>query len=180
MGAPNLHLLGQIAVKEGYVTPDQLEECVALQALERHKALGAILVEKGYLTPARLVEITRLQSAGFDVVAADPARGGLFGQLAVRHGYIHPSQLSECLREQMTLMQSGSSLQLGQLLIRKQYLTSARFLEILRLQKKEVAKCPSCDTFFDVGTAGGAAEFSCSRCGTVIRVPGGATQSKVE
>lgn len=180
MGDPNVHLLGQIAVKEGFVTPGQLEECVELQAGGRSKPLGAILVEKGYLTPAKLSEISRLQSVRFDAVAADPARGGLFGQLAVKHGYISPSQLSEGLREQESLARGGSGLQLGQILIRKHYLSSARFLEILRLQKKEVAKCPSCDTFFDMSTNRGEPQFSCSRCGTVIRVPGASSKGNVE
>jgi len=180
MSAPNLHLLGQIAVKEGFVTPDQLEECVGLQAGGRSKPLGEILVERGYLTPAKLAELSRLQNAGFESVAADPARGGLFGQLAVRHGYISTAQLSECLREQEGLSRGGSSLQLGQILIRKQYLSSNRFLEILRLQKKEVAKCPSCDTFFDVHAARSDARFFCSRCGTVIRVPGASEKTSVE
>ena len=70
-------------------------------------------------------------------VAADSSRGRLFGQLAVRHGYISPTQLSECLQEQETLSQGGSTLRLGQLLIRKQYLSSEHFLEVLRLQHVE-------------------------------------------
>jgi len=136
MGAANVHLLGQIAVKEGFVTPSQLEECVKLQAGGQKKPLGAILVEKGYLTPVKLSEIAELQHVRFEVLGADPVRGGLFGQLALRRGYITASQLAECLRQQEALAQGGSSLQLGQILIRKEYLSSARFLEILRLQKK--------------------------------------------
>jgi len=180
MGDHNLLLLGQIAVKEGFVTPGQLEECVELQASGRNKPLGAILVEKGYLSSAKLSEITRLQSVRFEAVAADPARGGLFGQLAVRRGYISFSQLSECLREQESLARGGSALQLGQILIRKHYMSSARFLEILRLQKKEVAKCPSCDTFFDMSTNRREKQFSCSSCGTVIPVPGSSSQANGE
>src|SRR5258706_12080384 len=171
MGVANLHLLGQIAVKEGFVTPGQLEECVRLQESSKDKSLGAILVEKGFLTPSKLSELTRLQQVRFEALGADPSRGGLFGQLAIRRGYVSPTQLAEGLREQEAVSKGGSALRLGQILIRKEYLSSAHFLEILRLQEKEVAKCPTCDTFFDVGASRGEAAFTCSRCATVIRVP---------
>jgi hypothetical protein len=179
MGKSNSHLLGQIALKEGLVTREQLEECVGLQADGRGRSLGTILLEKRYLTPAQLAEITRRQNAGFEAIAADPSRGGLFGQLAMRHGYLSAAQLSECLREQEKLSQGGSSLRLGQLLIRKQYLSSAHFLEVLRLQNQEVAKCPSCESFWDVHAAPDDAQLTCSRCGTEIRVPGVPSKTKV-
>jgi len=49
----NPHLVGQIALSEGLLTPERLEECIRLQLSgEPGRALGEILVEKGYLTPA--------------------------------------------------------------------------------------------------------------------------------
>jgi len=171
MSSSNVHLLGQIAVKEGYVTPEQLEECVGLQSSGSGKTLGALLVEKGYLTAAKLAELTKLQHLRFESIAADPRKGGLFGQLAVRHGYLSPAQLAEGLREQESLAKGGSSLMLGQILLKKGALSVDRFLEILRLQKKEVAKCPACDTFFDVRSMKGESKFLCSSCASVVRVP---------
>ncbi len=172
MAAYNAHLLGQIAVKEGFITPDQLEECIELQKAARDKPLGAILVAKGYLNREKLIELTGLQRTRFESMAADPGRGGLFGQLALRHGYVNAEQLGECLREQAGHARSGSSLMLGQILMKKGYLTSALFLEILRLQKKEVAKCPACDSFFDVSTAKGESGFPCTKCGTIVHLRG--------
>ncbi len=171
MSTSNVHLLGQIAVKEGFVTPTQLEECLRLQSAGSGKSLGALLIEKGYLTAAKLAELTSLQHRRFESIAADPQKGGLFGQLAVRHGYLSPEQLADGLREQETLSQGGSSLQLGQILLKKGALSVDHFLQILRLQKKEVAKCPACDTFFDVRASQGASTFLCSSCATVVRVP---------
>jgi hypothetical protein len=171
MSTSNAHLLGQIAVKEGFVTPAQLEECVRLQAGGMRKTLGALLVEKGFLTLERLEEVTKLQHVRFESIAADPQKGGLFGQLAVRHGYLSPAQLAEGLREQEVLSQGGSSLMLGQILLKKGALSVDHFLEILRLQKKEVAKCPACDTFFDVRSTKGESKFLCSSCASVVRVP---------
>ncbi len=171
MSTSNVHLLGQIAVKEGFVTPGQLDECVKLQEAGDPGSLGALLVEKGYLTPAKLSEITRRQQVRFEALAADPQKGGLFGQIAVRHGYLTPPKLAEGLREQEAQSQTGSSLQLGQILMKKGYLSVDHFLEVLRLQKKEVARCPACDTFYDVRESRGQDKFLCSRCATVVRVP---------
>ena len=171
MITPNVHLLGQIAVKEGFVTPGQLDECVTLQSAGEKKSLGVLLVEKGYLTAERLAEITRMQQVQFEALAADPKKGGLFGQLAIRHGYLTPPKLAEGLREQAMQAQGGSSLQLGQILMRKGYLSVDHFLQVLRLQKKEVAKCPGCDTFYDVRETQGQERFLCSRCATVVQMP---------
>jgi len=171
MSTGNVHLLGQIAVKEGFVTPSQLDECVKLQSSGPSKSLGALLVEKGYLSPSKLSEIARLQQVRFESLAADPQKGGLFGQLALRHGYLTAPRLAEGLRDQEAQTQGGSSLQLGQILLKKGHLSVEHFLEILRLQKKEVAKCPACDTFYDVRDAQGRDKFLCSRCATVVRVP---------
>jgi hypothetical protein len=171
MSVSNIHLLGQIAVKEGFVTPGQLDECVKLQSAGESRSLGTLLIEKGYLSPEKLAEITRLQQVRFEALAADPQKGGLFGQIAVRHGYLTAPKLAEGLREQETLSQTGSSLQLGQILMKKGYLSVDHFLEILRLQKKDVARCPACDTFYDVRESRGQDRFLCSRCATVVRVP---------
>ena len=167
----NVHLLGQIAVKEGFVTPTQLDECIQMQSGGNVKSIGALLVEKGYLTPEKLAELTRMQQIHFHALEATPEKGGLFGQLAIRHGYLTAPKLAEGLREQETLAQGGSSLKLGQILMKKGHLSVEHFLEVLRLQKKEVAKCPGCDTFYDVRETQGQERFLCSRCATVVQMP---------
>jgi hypothetical protein len=163
----NPFLIGQIALQEGLVSPERLEECVRLQSSEA-RGLGEILVSKGYLTRPQLAQLFEIQKRQFDLVEADPSRGGLFGQIALRLGYITRERLNECLREQQALARGGSSLLLGQLLLKKQYLTPDRFLEILRRQKKDVTRCPGCDRFYDVKDRPSGAKFVCAQCGTVI------------
>src|SRR5687767_3415428 len=96
----NPHLVGQIALEAGFLTPEQLDRCVAVQKGDTSKALGSILVEAGYLTEDQLAEVRRLQDSRFERLETDPARGGLFGQLAVRLGYITPADLHRTLRGQ--------------------------------------------------------------------------------
>jgi hypothetical protein len=168
----NAHLLGQIAFDVGYVTAAELEECLQIQSKAPAFApIGLLLLEKGYLTLEELEELLRIQRQKFQSLSADPSQGGLFGQIAVRRGWVTAVQLSECLRDQAVSARAGSSLRLGQILLGKGYLAVPQFLEILRLQKKEVAQCPRCHTFFDTSEATPGTPFGCTSCGNVVRSP---------
>lgn len=165
----NPYLVGQIAVSEGLLTPERLEECIKIQAMDgTARALGEILVRKGYLTPEELSGVISVQRARFQRVSADPARGGLFGQIALRLGYITPEELGESLREQQELGAAGSGLLLGQILLRRKALSVEEFLDVLHRQNKEVARCPGCGAFYDVHGRHAGSKFVCSKCSTVI------------
>jgi len=165
----NPHLVGQIALSEGLVTAEILEECIQIQAAgPSGRALGEIMVEKGYLSLEQLDWVIGIQRTRFQRMSADPARGGLFGQIAVRLGFLSQDQLHESLREQQDGAAAGSSLLLGQILLRKNYLTVDQFLEILHRQNKEVARCPKCGAFYDVHGRHVGTKFVCSKCNAVI------------
>jgi len=166
----NAHLIGQISFDLGYVTAEQLQECLEVQAKAAAFApIGLLLLEKGYLTLEQLEDVLRVQRVRFQTLSVDPSQGGLFGQIALRHGWVTSAQLSECLREQETSARTGSSLRLGQLLMEKKYLDVSHFLEILRIQNREVAQCPHCLTYFDTSPATAGTPFGCSNCGNVVR-----------
>jgi len=135
----NPHLLGQIAIKEGFLQSAQLQECLARQAQGSvERPLGWYLVEAGHMNNDQLAQALRIQESRFETLSADPSRGGLFGQIAVRLGYVTRPQIYEALREQQAVGRGESSLLLGQILLRKKHLTADQFLEILRRQKKDV------------------------------------------
>jgi hypothetical protein len=164
----NPHLVGQIAISEGLLTPEKLAECIQLQASEAPgRAIGEILVQKGYLTLEQLDWVINIQRSRFHRISADPARGGLFGQIALRLDYITSDQLNESLRDQQ---EAGDDFTppIGQILLRKRYLTNEQFLEVLRRQNKEVAKCPGCGVFYDVHGRYAGNKFVCSKCSTII------------
>jgi serine/threonine-protein kinase len=59
---------GRLALKYGYITLGQLQECIKIQEQARlvrlePKRLGEILVEKGYMTNAQVIELFRHQSS---------------------------------------------------------------------------------------------------------------------
>ena len=165
----NPHLVGQIALEEGFITPEQLERCAAIQAEENpRRPLGRILLETGCLSEERLADVVRIQSARFERLAAEPSKGGLLGQLALRLGYITPEQLHEGLRDQQASGRTGSSLLLGQALLRRKTLTTEKFLDLLRRQEKEVACCPVCQAFYDLTGQTRETPFLCGACQAVI------------
>ncbi len=180
MTSANPLFLGQIAVKEGHLSPEQLETCLRLQeASDPPRKLGAILLEKGLLTPATLESIMEIQRRRLRTIHAEPERGGLIGQIALGSGYVTQLQLDECLREQHALSAGGAPVLLGQIFLRKGYLTTDQFLEILRRQKKEVVRCSGCETLYDSHAQPEGAKFVCSRCGTVVQVPYRQTEARV-
>ena len=165
----NPHLIGRIALEAGFITPAQLDECLSLQASAAGAhPLGELLVKAGYLTEAQFAEVRRLQDSRFERLEADPTRGGLFGQLAVRLGYLSPADLHQALRAQESARRGGSSLLLGQLLLREKRLTADQFLELMRRQKKDVASCPACHAFYDVA-GHDSGPLVCPSCRKVLR-----------
>jgi Flp pilus assembly protein TadD/predicted Ser/Thr protein kinase len=167
-----LLLLGQIAVHEGHLTPEQLDACLKLQETsDPPRRLGAILLERGFVTAEQIDGLMEIQRRRLQTIAADPDRGGLFGQIALKLSHVTQLQLDECLREQQALSRDGSPVLLGQILLKKGYLTTEQFLEILRRQKREVVRCPGCETIYDSKDQPEGAKFVCTRCGTVVQVP---------
>jgi tetratricopeptide (TPR) repeat protein len=82
--------LGKIALREGMVTKDQINQCLALKKkLAKTKgkkvALGALLLKKEYLTQTQLEEIIKLHNAaggGADGDKEDKKKSGRNGKLS--------------------------------------------------------------------------------------------------
>jgi hypothetical protein len=163
----NPHLVGQIAVAEGLLTQQRLDECIQEQVPGAPtRALGEILVQKGYITLEQLDWVIAIQRTRFHRISSDPARGGLFGQIALKLDYITAEQLNEVLREQE--VGGGSPPRVGEILLRKKYLTNEQFQEVLHRQQKDVTQCPKCGVYYDVHGRYEGNTFVCSKCNTII------------
>ncbi len=56
---------GTIAIEDGFVTKEQLQEAISLQVHEniednKHRLIGAILIELGYITKEQVLKILTL------------------------------------------------------------------------------------------------------------------------
>ncbi|MBI2900556.1 MAG: protein kinase [Planctomycetes bacterium] len=60
---------------------------------------------------------------------------GLFGRIAVSLGFISEDQLKECLGEQSQAKHDGRDLRVGQILLKRRWLTTTQFLRIMSEQE---------------------------------------------
>lgn len=135
-------LLGQIAVEKGFISEKQLAEC--LKAQEKYektrtpKHLGLILLEKEYVDEDELdlaLEVQR-QKMNKNVDNSDmKLKDLLIGQIAVNLKLATRLQVDECLREQAKIEGLGIFLRLGEIMIKKGFLSQEQVDEILSYQK---------------------------------------------
>ncbi|MEK7485192.1 MAG: protein kinase, partial [Planctomycetota bacterium] len=94
-------------------------------------------------------------------------------RLVIENGYATKEQIQESMKEQHSLLQQGQEMQLGQILIRKKYLTVAQFLQLLpkNSESSEVLQCSQCEAKFNVSGKKTGTKIRCKRCQTVLVVP---------
>ena len=127
MGAHNRLLVGQIAVELGFVTREQLQECVDLQAGQvQPKPIGTLLVENGFLAQDRLAAVLDEQNRRLqESLPYAPAQRGAvaFGHLLVDGGLVSQERVNEALRAQQDLADRGVRKRLGELLVEAGHLS---------------------------------------------------------
>ncbi len=123
-------LLGQLAIRRGFVTPGELEECLDLQEqvydLGLSENLGSILVKKGLVTAPQRDALLRLQDR-----VLGRREEALYGRLAVSNGFVAPVQLAEALRGQRG---PDRGRRIGSILLRRGALTERQHHAILAAQ----------------------------------------------
>ncbi len=155
--APDLRL-GRIAVRRGWVTPEQVERALAEQAGGAGGRIGEILVARGNLTDTGLALLLQEQEAA----RASPAEGSL-GRILVDRVYVTARQLERCLRAQAEAPPPAPML--GDLLVRMGLVTPAEVAEALALQKKTILSCRSCGRRANATAFNPGASYGCPECG---------------
>ncbi|MBI2901472.1 MAG: protein kinase [Planctomycetes bacterium] len=173
----------EIAVELGFVTAADIDGCARSGS---SKPLGQQFLERGAMTfeqVSRVIEVQKqryLELGGWTPPPSRPAgrvttarKIDLFGQLAVARGYITAAQLDECIAELQEASARGAKIAIGQILVRRRYLSTERFLEILKLQERSLLRCEKCGTRYEGATP---QDPRCSVCGG----PLGVTTTQIE
>jgi hypothetical protein len=168
VGATNRLLVGQIAIELGFVTKEQLQECVDLQAGQvQPKPIGTLLVENGFLPQNRLDAVLEEQKRRLqESLPYAPAQRGAvaFGHLLVERKLVTQERVNEALRAQQDLADRGVRKRLGELLVEAGHLTPEAVPEVLKAQGKVLMACTFCGAHFNVLITI-AEGYPCRKCG---------------
>jgi len=168
MVAANRLLVGQIALELGFVTKEQLQECIELQAGQpQAKPIGTLLVETGMLSAERLAAVMDEQKRrlGESLPYAPTTAGAIaFGRLVIDRGLVKPEHVNEALRAQQDLADRGVRKRLGELLVESGHLSADAVPDILKAQGKVLMACTFCGAHYNVLITI-AEGYPCRKCG---------------
>ncbi len=176
-------LVGRLALEKGFLTPGQLQECLAEQA-EREKSgvtrpLGVIMVSRGMLQDAQLLELLEEQKkmlAERSETAHARKEDAFFGQILVRQGLLTAEQIRQALRAQARAAERGEPTvpRLGQILVEQGVSDEKTLQQALQLQSKTLYACPGCSLTYNIVSARSDRRYRCRKCGAILaaRPPG--------
>lgn len=129
-------LFGQIAVRYGYVTPEQVREALARQekylAAHVQKPIGEILKEMGLLNDRRIARILRGQG-----IKRERSASKEVARMAVEERMATQAQVDECLALQEARYRETKRMSaLAELLFEKKYIDRSALRTLLRAQRR--------------------------------------------
>lgn len=167
-------LFGKIAINAGMVSSDAVEDCVRLQEqMTEKKPLGMILIDKGFITEEQLTKIIEIQRKNLQeraIHSREKRDDGLFGKLVLRFNFATEEQINECIRIQAKL-ETDLFLRLGEIMVKKGYMTNDQVRQILEFQRTKILTCPNCNTQYNVIMFTPGTKLKCYKCDGELAVP---------
>lgn len=172
------HLFGRIAVLNGYITVEQLEEGLEIQrnaTTARPLLIGKILRSKGYLLEWQLKKIVdirrkkvrKMMRNSEDLLQAERD----FRRHVIVENIVSPVDMEEAVLEQRRLHRLNIQVTIWEVLVNLGRLAVNEVLEILALKGHKIMTCRSCDLCFQVGRDSPTDRFFCSQCGRELTEP---------
>lgn len=169
--------IGQLAVEVGFLTPEELEECVAYQrSLPDHRALGRILLERGKLGELQLsflLSVKRRNIKELEDYTRHKSDDLALADLLRNQQKLPREILLECLRRQAAVEREGGHIRLAALLFERQVADREGLQEFLDRQGWDMVVCAGCGAL--VKPVGPRALQVCDECGVPVQ---GAPASK--
>lgn len=160
-------IFGDIAIRSRLVTEERVAECIKIQqSLKEWKPLGVVLMEKGYITLVQLQTLVDIQKRNIEAKAIRARRlkeDNIFGKIALRLGFTSEKQVDECLGVQLE-MADDYPLRLGEIMVKKGFLTEEQVKKISEFQGKRLITCPKCGQNYNVILFNPGAKFICYAC----------------
>lgn len=167
-------LFGRIVERSGLARPEDIAECLDIQEKHPGRPLGEILVDRGYLTRNQLQQVLDIQAQTFETTHKDTQlrlKESLFGQLVLLKRFARSGDVHECLRLQQKLREQGQHVFLGELLVMKSRMSASQVAEILRAQNKMLLFCEGCFRRVTISVYSPQETYRCENCGGVLLEP---------
>jgi hypothetical protein len=131
-------LLGKLAIKHGFMQPEQLKEALGVQRQERSEGkqalLGSILVRRGFVDQKQLDFLLSVQ-----MMVEQRKLDRMFGAMAVKNGFIQAGDMEAALQEQEKIFKAKRTVRLiGEILVERGKMEPAQRDAILERQKRLV------------------------------------------
>lgn len=173
MIGPDEKLFGQIAVGEGFITHEQLQECLTLKSESgADKTLWEIMIDRSYLdhhTTNRLLEQVDQQKTQ---IKAKQKVERFFGDIAVSRAFCSSEQMQKAIAEQKKRMQDGRNQRLGELCVEMGILTPEQVALVLDEQNRRIVVCSGCGSAYSVEGFPAGKRWRCKVCNSMLEVPG--------
>ena len=104
---------------------------------------------------------------------------GLFGDLAVRKGWISYAQVEEAL-DALREEGSGTSDRMGEIFVAKGWLTPGQVVELLAAQAKQILSCPKCKRRYNVSGYNPERKYLCRQCKKTLMKPASPQGTQVD
>ncbi|MEK7487685.1 MAG: protein kinase [Planctomycetota bacterium] len=168
-------ILGKLAVRNNLISQMQLDECFQLITKSKtNRPLGVVMLSKGYITDDILEDLTKIQHKNEEqreLYLNRRMEDIILKKLILREKILSKPQIKSCIFEQQKLEELGQYLRLGQVMVRKKYLTTKEFLKLLETQKNLLFRCKNCEASFELVSALTGKKFRCANCETIITIP---------
>lgn len=150
--SPLARKLGELIVKKGLITSDQLQECLDIQQQLKDQGMnfkvGTIILEKGYCSREAIKQMLEVQKtlkddklhsvfgekAPEEVEHADETT---LGQIALNDNILDEEELEDCLDVQEEMRMHGIRLSLGRILIKKDLVSPDQVRDLLRKRREQ-------------------------------------------
>jgi len=137
--------------------------------------LGQILLRKGYLTEEQLGMIQEIRRKKVRKMLRDmkeiERNERAFGQIALRKARVSLRDLEAAILEQERLRKMNLQFRIGEVMVAMGLIGVEDVLEILSEQKKRILHCPSCDFHYGVYDDHPGEIYRCRKCGDVLVEP---------
>ncbi len=168
MASGNEILFGRIAVHNGLVSMEQLDECLGLQrARAPSKHVGQIMIERGLIddVQARAILAAQRRRLHRDSNSDRVSKEGELADALIADGTVDRAALDRARKAQGAMQERGLSPSLGDILVQQGAIGLARLGTAMSRIGRKALRCSSCNKKYRAFGYHAGIDARCRKCG---------------